>query len=199
MKWRQLLLFTAVRAVRVAHGQTLEDVLTSQAATLSTLNAWLLSEDLIFQIMSNAQGITLLAPSNNAINQLYTTALATQLASDPNLLTAFLSYHVLNGVYQMSDFTSNRLGSVPTFMNMHGYSNVSGGQTIETLSENGAVTFITGNGAETNVETYVRGHELPLCEERGTTNPRSTRVSRTSTTPAGPCTSSTPSSPSPAA
>jgi uncharacterized surface protein with fasciclin (FAS1) repeats len=137
--------------------QTLLDILTAQSATLSTLTAWLTSEQLIYDIFSNAQGVTLLAPSNNAMTLLYNTPLYGQLAADPNLLTAFLSYHVLDGVYFASDFTNTPGGvSVPTFMNMEAFSNVSGGQVVESKSQNGAVTFVSGNGVQSNVQTNVR-------------------------------------------
>lgn len=138
-------------------GQTLAEVLQAQSATLSTLNAWLSSQQLVFTILSNLQGVTLLAPSNNALSQLYSTPLAAQLAQDPNLLTAFLSYHVLDGIFFVSDFVNARaLMSLPTFLDIEAYSNVSGGQRILSGSENGAVTFYSGNGAPTNVEAYVR-------------------------------------------
>ncbi|KAK4032119.1 FAS1 domain-containing protein [Parachaetomium inaequale] len=151
MRPRRLLLFTGAAATLA---QSLQDVLTAQSAVLSTLNAWLASQSLVFQILTNVQGVTLLAPSNNALSQLYSTPLATQLASDPNLLTAFLSYHVLDGVYMMSDFTNAPVASMPTFLNMAGYSNVSGGQVVESRAQNGAVTFLTGNNAQSNVQTY---------------------------------------------
>jgi uncharacterized surface protein with fasciclin (FAS1) repeats len=135
--------------------QSLQDILTAQSATLSTLNAWLASESLIFQIMSNAEGVTLLAPSNNALTQLYSTSLATDLALDPNLLTAFLAYHVLDGVYFMSDFADTPATSVPTFLNLAGYSNVTGGQVVGSRSQDGNVTFISGNNVQSNIQSYV--------------------------------------------
>lgn len=153
MKLNCLLLLSAARAT-VA--QTLQDILTAQSATLSTLNAWLATQSLVFQILSNAQGVTLLAPSNNAFSKIYSTPLYGQLAADPNLLTAFLSYHVLDGVYSASDFADPQSAFVPTFLNMEGYTNVSGGQVIESRSQNGTVTLISGNRARSNFETYVR-------------------------------------------
>ncbi|KAG7289324.1 hypothetical protein NEMBOFW57_005691 [Staphylotrichum longicolle] len=151
MRWKRLLPLTIAWVVS---GQSLEDVLTAQSATLSTLNAWLTSQQVAFEILSNVQGVTLLAPSNNALNQLYSSPLYGQLASDPNLLVAFLSYHVLDGIYFMSDIGATQLASLPTFMNMNSYSNVSGGQVIEAVTQNNQVTFVTGNGAQANVEPY---------------------------------------------
>ncbi|KAK4139786.1 FAS1 domain-containing protein [Dichotomopilus funicola] len=134
--------------------QSLQDVLTAQSATLSTLNGWLASEALIFDILNSAQGITILAPSNNALAALYSTTLPTQLALDSNLLTAFLSYHVLDGVFFASDFLNNPVASAPTFLNMQAYSNVSGGQVVQSRSQNGGITFFSGNNVQSNVQAY---------------------------------------------
>lgn len=150
--WRGLLLLSAAG---VAWGQTLQDVLTAQSASLSSLNAWLNSEQLVYEVLNNAQGVTLLAPSNNALNNLYGTSYANQLAEDPNLLTAFLSYHVLNGEYFASDFANTQAVALPTYLNQKSFSNVTGGQKVESRSQNGAVTFISGNGAQSNIETSV--------------------------------------------
>lgn len=186
MRWKRLLPLTIAWVVS---GQSLEDVLTAQSATLSTLNAWLTSQQVAFEILSNVQGVTLLAPSNNALNQLYSSPLYGQLASDPNLLVAFLSYHVLDGIYFMSDIGATQLASLPTFMNMNSYSNVSGGQVIEAVTQNNQVTFVTGNGAQANVEPYVSlsfRHHLSLSLLLN-----SPLLSRTSTTSAARSTSST--------
>lgn len=151
--WFSLLMLLSGATNSVA--QSLQDVLTAQSATLSSLNSWLASESLIFQILSNAEGVTLLAPSNNALTQLYSTPLATDLALDPNLLTAFLAYHVLDGVHFMSDFANTPATSVPTFLDLAGYSNVTGGQVVVSRSQNGAVTFISGNNTQSNIQSYV--------------------------------------------
>lgn len=140
----------------LAWAQTLADVLQSQSASLSTLTSWLNSQQAVYAMLSNAQDVTLLAPNNNAMNQLYSTPLAAELGEDANLLTAFLSYHILNGTYRMSDFTAQSSLSVPTFLNMAAYSNVRGGQRVESLNRDGAVTFISGNMAQSNIESSVR-------------------------------------------
>lgn len=150
---RPLLIFEAWGVV--AQYNTLQDILNAQSATLSTLSAWLQSQAVVFQILSNAQGVTLLAPSNNALTQLYSTSLASELALDPNFLTAFLAYHVLSGVHFVSDLSKSQGASVPTFLNMAAYSNVSGGQVVHSKSQNGAVNLITGNNMQSNLQPYV--------------------------------------------
>jgi uncharacterized surface protein with fasciclin (FAS1) repeats len=152
--------------------QTLGDVLTAQSATLSTLNTWLASEQAVYSVLSNAQGVTLLAPSNNALNQLYSTSLATQLGQDANLLTAFLSYHVLSGIYSVSDLTTaSPSSSIPTFLDIAAYSNVTGGQRVETRSQNGVVTFISGSGAQSNIESSVSHTAQTLPSSSSTSAP----------------------------
>jgi len=150
MRLDRILLFLAPRLTTC---QTLADVLAAQSATLSTLTSWLESEELIYSILSSASGVTLLAPSNNAMAQLYNTPLAAQLAEDANLLTAFLSYHVLDGLYWISNLTVDR--SFPTMLNIAGYSNITGGQRIISRSDDGAITFYTGNAAQSTVQPYV--------------------------------------------
>ena len=85
----RLSLLLLLSGARGTFAQTLLDILTAQSATLSTLTAWLTSEQLIYDILSNAQGITLLAPSNNALTLLTSQPIYGQLAADPNLLTAY--------------------------------------------------------------------------------------------------------------
>jgi uncharacterized surface protein with fasciclin (FAS1) repeats len=163
----------AVLFAPVAHSQCLEDVLTAQNTTLSTLYAWLQSQELVLDTISRAQGVTLLAPSNNALDQLYASQLPTQLANDPNLLVAFLSYHALPGVYFFDDFLSVPAAAVPSFMNMAAFSNVSGGQVVRSRSKNGGVTFVTGNNAESNVQACVR---TPASPSSTPTNPLKTQL-----------------------
>ncbi|KAL2022389.1 hypothetical protein VTK56DRAFT_5456 [Thermocarpiscus australiensis] len=140
---------------RVAWGQTLSDVLQANSANLSTLNGWLASEQLAYTLLSSAQGVTLLAPSNNALNQISGTPLADQLGQDANFLAAFLSYHVLDGVYSIDDFlNADPAATMPTLLDMAAYSNVTGGQRIVANSVDGAVTLLSGNGTQTDVETF---------------------------------------------
>jgi hypothetical protein len=151
----QLIFVLSLLFVALAFSQCLEDVLTAQSANLSALNAWLQSEELVSDILDSANGVTLLALSNDALDKLYGSPLSTQLATDPNLLAAFLSYYVLPGVYCVDDFLDTPDAAAPSFMNMAAYSNVTGGQVVRTRSKDGALTFVTGNNAESNVQAYV--------------------------------------------
>jgi uncharacterized surface protein with fasciclin (FAS1) repeats len=152
MRPRRLLLISGVSA---ALSQSLQDILTDESAGLSTFNAWLASQSLVYEILTNVEGVTFLAPSDNALSQLYSTPLTTQLATDPNLLAAFLSYHVLDGIYTMSDLTNAPVASLPSFLNMEGYSNVSGGQVVQSRAQNWGVALVSGNNVQSNVQPYV--------------------------------------------
>lgn len=152
MRPRQLL---PLALIGRASCQSLSELLTAQSSILSSFNSWLTSEQLVFQVLNTTSGVTLLAPSNNAINQLYNTPLATQLATDPNFLAAFLSYHVLSGQYLVSDLLSTPAATMSTFLDQKAYTNVTGGQKVAARSNNGAITFISGNGAQSNVEAFV--------------------------------------------
>ncbi|KAK3297100.1 FAS1 domain-containing protein [Chaetomium fimeti] len=140
--------FFMLAAAAVARAQTLEEVLTAHSDTLSMMLMWLASQEFIFECLSEAKGITLLAPSNTALARLFGTSLPARLASDMNLLTAFVNYHILDGVYHMADFVSARTTSAPTFLSIPAYSNMSEVQVIQERSENGTLTFFTGGGAQ---------------------------------------------------
>ncbi|KAH6641266.1 FAS1 domain-containing protein [Chaetomium tenue] len=152
-----LFLFSLVAAT-LSFAQSLPEVIAAQSGNLSTLAAWLASEPLVNQILGSARGITLLAPSNNALAQLYGSALATDLAVDPNLLAAFLSYHVLEGVYPLADFANVTAKSAPTFLNLAGYSNVTGGQVVQSRFQNGGVAFLSGKGVLSTVTACDLNH-----------------------------------------
>jgi uncharacterized surface protein with fasciclin (FAS1) repeats len=158
MRLKRLILLASAG---VSSGQTLAEMLTAQSATLSMLNSWLSSQELIFTILSGAQGVTLLAPSNDALTELYNSPLANQLAQDPNLLTAFLAYHVLDGIFFNSHFVNTQPHlSLPTLLDIETFSNVSGGQRIISTSQNGAVTFFSGHGAQAAVQGAVCFHSI---------------------------------------
>lgn len=148
MQLKHLTVLAASHAASVAAQQTLGDVLTAQAATLSTLTSFLQSEDAIYQIFNNAKDVTLLAPSNDALAKLNNSPIANQLLADPQFLTAFLSYHVLNGTFYASNLTAEPTQFIPTLLDLNGYSNVTGGQRLQVKTDgSGGVTFVSGGGA----------------------------------------------------
>ncbi|KAK4096736.1 Fasciclin-domain-containing protein [Parathielavia hyrcaniae] len=156
MRLLQLFLL-ALALVAGGLGQSLEAVLAKHSETLSTIHSWLQTQPAILTVLGAARGVTMLAPSNKAMDELHNSnpGFSAQLTSDTGLLTAFLSYHVLSGVHTSGDFAHTPAATFPTFMNNYpGFSNVTGGQVVQTRAKDGAVTFVSGQNAESRVQKY---------------------------------------------
>ncbi|KAJ4994129.1 fasciclin domain-containing protein [Stagonosporopsis vannaccii] len=129
---------------------SLTDALSS-TPQLSSLSAVLglpaLSE--LVQSLGSAQNITILAPSNDALNAVGNETLSA-LTADVGLLTALLQYHVLNGSILSSAIT-NQSAFVPTLLTNETYTNVTGGQVVEAVANDGNVTFFSGLLANSSV------------------------------------------------
>lgn len=178
MHLRHLTLLAAAEAV-VAQVPTLAEVLAAQSETLSSLTTWLESQELVYNLLAGAEDVTLLAPSNDALQALNNSPLANELLSDPNYLTAFLSYHVLNGTFFASNLTSSPQLAIPTLLDLAHYDNVTGAQKIISKSSDGGVSFLSGGGSVSKVQAAV-------CHTTNTLlfhdTPTNTCYTRTSTT-----------------
>ncbi|KAK0727546.1 FAS1 domain-containing protein [Lasiosphaeria miniovina] len=148
------LLPLAAAAVGIS-ATTLDAVLDSQNATLSILNNYLTSQQELFNTLINTPNLTILAPSNDAINGLLASeAFSAQLQADPGILTAILKYHIFNGTYYTSNFTGAAAPVfVRTLMDNATYSNVTGGQRVEARAQDGGVAFTSGLREEAAVRT----------------------------------------------
>lgn len=104
----------------------------------------------LVRALASARNVTLLAPSNNAIETLLNSSTGKMLASDPGLTQAVLMYHVLKGTYPASAVT-NSSTFIPTMLSNETYSNVTGGQVVNAVLANGNVTFISGLNMNTTV------------------------------------------------
>lgn len=137
-------LLPAATLVAGATATSLSDVLSSQNSSLSTLNSLLASQPDIIKTLDDASNITVLAPSNDALSKFLSNPInAATVASQPSLLDALLSYHVLNGTWYTSNFT-NLSVFLPTWLSNSSYANVTGGQVVEaslTGGGSGNVTF----------------------------------------------------------
>ncbi|KAL1606913.1 hypothetical protein SLS59_002611 [Nothophoma quercina] len=96
----------------------------------------------LVESLSNAQNVTLLAPSNEAFASLGNETLGA-LSANEGLLTALLQYHVLNGTILSSAIT-NESTFVPTLLTNQLFTNVTSGQVVEATTSNGNVTFFSG-------------------------------------------------------
>ncbi|KAK4185460.1 FAS1 domain-containing protein [Podospora australis] len=147
MQLKHLTLLAASHAASVTAQQTLGDVLNTQAETLSSLASFLQSEETIYEVFNNARDVTLLAPSNDALAKIQNTPLASSLLADPQFLTAFLSYHVLNGTFYASNLTTEPTQFIPTLLDLNGYSSITGGQRLQVQTDDsGGVSFLSGDG-----------------------------------------------------
>ncbi|KAK1962472.1 fasciclin domain-containing protein [Colletotrichum sublineola] len=120
--------------------QNLTAALTSQNSTLSTLVGLLGSQPGLVQALSQAKNITILAPSNQALEAFI--AKAGAAATDAGLVAAILQYHVLNGTYYASSFTEEPQ-FIPTLLQNETYTNVTGGQRVQAQTIDGDVTFFS--------------------------------------------------------
>jgi len=142
---------------QAAWAQSLTDVLASQNDTLSTLISLLQGQPDLVSALAGLKDITILAPSNDAFTTLLSDpAVAAAVQSDPALVPALLSYHVINGTFYASDLTaSSDPVFVPTLLTSEDYSTVSGGQRVEVLGSDEGVAIFSGDKAESKVQGAV--------------------------------------------
>ncbi|KAK1756789.1 beta-Ig-H3/Fasciclin [Echria macrotheca] len=143
-----------VAAAQAVLGQSLVDVLTSQNHTLSTLIGLIQQQPQLLSTLGGLQDITVLAPSNDAFGKLLSDpAVASAVQTQPGLVPALLTYHVLNGTFYSSQLigASNPVFP-PTLLTNTTYSTISGGQRVEVKGQDGTVAIFSGNGAEAKVQ-----------------------------------------------
>ncbi|KAI2478230.1 beta-ig-h3 fasciclin [Pyrenophora tritici-repentis] len=125
--------------------------LTGAASELSTLAGLVPAS--ILTTLSSLQNITLLAPSNAAFAKVNNATLGA-LTANPGLLSALLTYHVLNGTFASTAITEDSV-FVPTLLTNTSYANVTGGQRVEVEEEDDKVVFYSGLGMNSTVTTAV--------------------------------------------
>jgi len=153
----QLKSFLTLATAQLAVAQSLTEVLSSHNGTLGTLNQLLSSQPEIVKALGSVKNITILAPSDAAFQKLLgDPAVAAAIQSNPDLVPALLTYHVLNGTYYASALTSlTKPAFVPTLLTAPKYSTVTGGQRVEVRSQDGGVVVYSGNGAVSKVQQAV--------------------------------------------
>jgi transforming growth factor-beta-induced protein len=123
--------------------EALTAVLAANNASLSTLSTLLATVPDVVTMLSSAQNITILAPSNDAFAKLMArNPNSAQLTQNPRLLTGVLQYHVLSGKIPSSDFsTTPRFASS---MLTAPFANVTGGQRVELVKVNNTAMIFSG-------------------------------------------------------
>ncbi|MCJ1246977.1 hypothetical protein MMC30_004188 [Trapelia coarctata] len=94
--------------------------------------------------LAMAKNITVLAPSDQAFaNFLKSPAGSAIAANDTAAIQAVLTYHILNGTYQASMFSSTPV-FVPSMLSNPAYTNVTGGQRVEAVMVGQNVSVFSG-------------------------------------------------------
>ncbi|KAE9983815.1 hypothetical protein EG327_005317 [Venturia inaequalis] len=145
----KLFSIAALVAAASAQGQGLAAVLAANQETAQLAGLVGTLPDVAGQL-SSLQNITLLAPSNAALATLLNSSAGAGLASNPGLLQAVLTYHVLSGTYAASAIPTSP-SFVPSALVDPKYANVSGGQRVEAFRSGDKVTFISGLLANSTV------------------------------------------------
>ncbi|KAE9369162.1 Fasciclin-domain-containing protein [Stipitochalara longipes BDJ] len=148
----QLKKFLPLALGAVASAQNLTDVLASQNSSLSALSSLLATNPTLVSALSSASNITILAPNNEAISTFLNSSTGKTAATNPGLVTALLTYHVLNGSYSASAFT-NTSQFLPTLLTNEAYANVTGGQRVEARLNGSSVEIFSGLLAKSTVVT----------------------------------------------
>lgn len=113
----------------------------------------------ILESLQDASNITILAPSNDALRSLLNSSVVMEAEDLQGLVTAVLTYHVLNGTFYAANVTDTP-AFIPTLLSNSSYENVTGAQVVEALaSQSGdetTVSFYSGLKAQANVTEAVR-------------------------------------------
>jgi uncharacterized surface protein with fasciclin (FAS1) repeats len=108
---------------------------------LSNLTQYLGMYPQIVETLSSLTNITLLAPSNEAFTKAVSAAQINAL--DRSLITALFTYHVLEGTYFSTDFTS-KPAFIRTALVDPAYTNLTSGQVVEAVVSDKKVDFYSG-------------------------------------------------------
>lgn len=139
--------------VHVSGQQSLMKVLSSNL-DLSTLYQHVNASANLTSFFSSLNRVTLLAPSNAAFSNLLASR-SGEAPSDAELLE-LLQYHVLDGNFTTKSWSSTPQ-FVPTFLKDRKYTNVTGGQVVELVSDGqGNPQIFSWNKTVSTIITPVR-------------------------------------------
>ncbi len=110
--------------------------------------------DLVKTLENSKTAITMLAPNNEAFTTFMNTASGKAASSQSDVVAAVLEYHVLNGDFPGSSFTS-KAQFAPTLLTNTSYTNVTGGQVVQAQLSGSTVQITSGLKAVSKVITSV--------------------------------------------
>jgi hypothetical protein len=129
---------------------------------LSTFNSYVNGSQKLTNLLSSADNVTLLAPSNTAFKA-WLPNQAPNLAEDQ--IEALLTYPLVHGVFPSVAFSSQPQFS-KTFLNNITYANVTGGQRAELLTgSSGNPEIVSGNKIVSGISTTVRPPDANIGRE----------------------------------
>jgi uncharacterized surface protein with fasciclin (FAS1) repeats len=147
----ELLLFCLIVLISHVQSQALLYVV-QQHVELSTFNHYVNSSSTLTSLLSSANNVTVLAPSNAAF-QTWLSNQSPRLSNDQ--IEALLSYHILHGVFPTVSL-STKPQFTSSFLTNTSYANVTSGQRVELLSTvNGDPQIVSGNKSISGVLTKV--------------------------------------------
>ncbi|PQE17188.1 hypothetical protein CJF32_00009015 [Rutstroemia sp. NJR-2017a WRK4] len=88
-------------------------------------------------------GMTILAPSNAAFSKFLASPENKAAVGKSDVVTAVLSYHVLNGTFPASKFTT-QAQFIPTLLTNESYTGVTGGQVVQVALDGSKAVVTTG-------------------------------------------------------
>ncbi|GAB7354188.1 hypothetical protein MBLNU459_g4740t1 [Dothideomycetes sp. NU459] len=142
MHFQKLAYAATAASVASAQMMNLTAALGSNS-NLSTLTSLIGAYPGLMSSLGNVSNVTLLAPSNQALSALLNSTAGKMAASTPGYIQALLEYHMLDGTIYASQVT-NQSQFVHTMLTNASYANVTGGQVVECILDNGNVTIFSG-------------------------------------------------------
>jgi uncharacterized surface protein with fasciclin (FAS1) repeats len=149
MKANRALPLALAGAAVAQSGTSLTDVLASHD-DISVLVELLGNNTSILEALQAASDITILAPSNDALNALLNSTAVAEAEDVESLVTAVLTYHVLNGTFYAANVTETP-AFIPTLLENSMYENVAGAQVVEARATGTTVSFYSALKAQANV------------------------------------------------
>ncbi|TVY59123.1 Fasciclin-like arabinogalactan protein, partial [Lachnellula cervina] len=148
--WRHVAVAALAFAVAGTNAQTLTDLntLLSGQKNLTTFYGLIQKYPQILLQLPSTQGVTILAPSNDAFKKIPYTELNKAFSNnDQDVITNVLEYHLLQGSRLAAELVPGDSVFIPTLLTNEAYSNVSGGQRVQNVKQSGdVVVFVSGLG-----------------------------------------------------
>lgn len=131
--------------------------LLANTTQLSSLNALLSTYPGIVNSLTNITNVTILAPSNAALENFINSSTFQALTSSSSVnqsIEDLLGYHILQGEYYAGNITDTP-AFIHTYLNDTAYTNVSNGQVVEAIMQDNKTYFYSGLLANSTVAQAV--------------------------------------------